>query len=88
LTNSLLCLNTYWCWGSQATAAVPHPKLQVLVEVLQRHVAAAPAAVPPADGDGGRAGDVSRVIIFCSYRDQVALVLQHLKQLEPEIMCR
>lgn len=70
---------------SQATAAVPHPKLQVLVEVLQSHVAAAAAAA--GDG-GGRAGEVSRVIIFCSYRDQVALVLQHLKQLAPEVVCR
>lgn len=86
----------------QATAAVPHPKMTHLVDVLtdhfvahkqqQQQAAAAAAAVGGEDGEDGGSDaavpDVTRAMVFISYREQVALVWQHLKQLEPDIVCR
>jgi hypothetical protein len=74
-----------------------------LVEVLTDHfvahrqqveaaaAAAAAAAVADAgggDNDEGGVPDVTRAMVFITYREQVNLVWQHLKQLEPEIICR
>jgi hypothetical protein len=71
-----------------------------LVEVLTDHfvahrqqveataAAAAAADAGGDDGDEGRAPDVTRAMVFITYREQVNLVWQHLKQLEPEIICR
>ncbi|WIA18815.1 hypothetical protein OEZ85_003496 [Tetradesmus obliquus] len=69
----------------EATAAVPHPKLAVLGQLLQEHFdqpAAAAAAAEGADGGPGRA------IVFCTYLKEVAMVQQYLRQYEPMIQAR
>ena len=57
------------------------------------------AAAAAAAGGGGEEGaddeaaaaavpDVTRAMVFITYREQVNLVWQHLRQLEPAIICR
>jgi ERCC4-related helicase len=83
----------------QAVAATPHPKMSHLMEVLTNHfaaherqqqaaAAAAAAAADARDAEDGSVPDVTRAMVFITYREQVALVWQHLKQLEPDIVCR
>lgn len=98
----LLCLCRSSCCAAflliQATAHVPHPKMPHLVEVLKEHFAAhqqqaaaaeaAAAAGAAAGSDEQHVPDVTRAMVFITYRDQVAKVWQHLRQLEPDIMCR
>jgi ERCC4-related helicase len=77
----------------QASATLPHPKLGVLVDLVREHFARHKAAqIEQQQGNEVQGGvtqcDVTRAIIFCSYRDQVALVASHLKALEPDIVCR
>ena len=72
----------------QATAAVPHPKLAVLGQLLQEHFdqpAAAAAAAAAAEGADGGPG---RAIVFCTYLKEVAMVQQYLRQYEPMIQAR
>jgi ERCC4-related helicase len=76
----VLCLPL--CLSMQATAAVPHPKLLVLGQLLQEHFGQAAAA---ADGDDEGPG---RAIVFCTYLKEVAMVQQYLRQYEPEILAR
>lgn len=71
---------------AQATQGLPHPKLQALTDVLLEHV-----QQQGADGGadaGGAERDVSRVIVFCSFRSQVELLQKHLQQHEPLIRAR
>lgn len=67
-----------------------------IVEVLQEHfaahqqqaAAAAAAGAAAAGGDEQHVPDVTRAMVFITYRDQVTKVWQHLRQLEPDIKCR
>lgn len=82
----------------QAVAAVPHPKMTDLLDVLTEHFAAhkqqqRQAAAGAGGGAVGGAGaadvpDVTRAIVFFTFRHQVSMVWQHLRQLEPDIVCR
>jgi hypothetical protein len=60
----------------------------------QQQAAAAAAAAGADGGDGADAAaaaavpDVTRAMVFITYREQVALVWQHLRQLEPGVVCR
>jgi len=82
----------------QAVAAVPHPKMTDLLDVLTEHFAAhkqqqRQAAAAAGGGAGGEASaadvpDVTRAIVFFTFRHQVSMVWQHLRQLEPDIVCR
>lgn len=65
------------CATLQATAAVPHPKLPVLAELLKEHFQQAAAG-----------GDVSGAIVFCSERVELLAVMQYLKQHAPGVKCR
>jgi ERCC4-related helicase len=71
----------------QATAAVPHPKLLVLGQLLQEHFGQQEAAAAAAAAGGEEEGP-GRAIVFCTYLKEVAMVQQYLRQYEPEIQAR
>jgi hypothetical protein len=70
----------------QATAAVPHPKLLVLGQLLQEHFDQQGAAAAAAAG--GEDEGPGRAIVFCTYLKEVAMVQQYLRQYEPVIQAR
>jgi hypothetical protein len=73
------------CMPVQATAAVPHPKLLVLGQLLQEHFGQAAAA---AAADRGEDEGPGRAIVFCTYLKEVAMVQQFLRHYEPEILAK